>query len=333
MPVKTPNATPRRGVSRKHHSPQASGGNRGTRRRTSRGIAGRSRIAAARALHGDISSRFDAPIPAWRRPRRVAVESRYATPPRCPRTGPIRRGDRHSSSNFPALPGALVRSGRPPAIPRYGYGIAGGECFRERFVEQPFVVPIGARRVGQRESRRLRRPAGSTVRSLAHGSRPLAEKSFETRAARKFLWPGEVARHEVPVHQMPERIHVLRALVAVIDVIGVFRAALVGGDGFGAWPRPGRARARGELTHTSTEPPLRSHARARRLSEMLGMSSAGHAFRGSLRLLHSTADRPYGGLQPGPEAELLQEVLDVHLDGGLGDLEAACDELVGETLR
>ena len=66
---------------------------------------------------------------------------------------------------------------------------------------------------------------------------------------------------------------------------------------------------------------------------MFWIPSVGNQSRGSLRLLHSTADRPYRGLQPGAETELLKQVLDVHLDRGLGDLEAARDELVGEALR
>src|SRR3990172_11087824 len=48
--------------------------------------------------------------------------------------------------------------------------------------------------------------------------------------------------------------------------------------------------------------------------------------------LRSAPNGPDCGLEPGVEAELFQQILDVHLHGGVGDLEVARDQLVGESL-
>ena len=48
----------------------------------------------------------------------------------------------------------------------------------------------------------------------------------------------------------------------------------------------------------------------------------------SIALLVAAAHGPDGRLQARAEAELLQQVLDVHFDGGFGNVEVARDQLV-----
>src|ERR1043166_4184018 len=47
-------------------------------------------------------------------------------------------------------------------------------------------------------------------------------RSDTTKPKTGFALSGKVARGKVPVHHVPERVEVLRAFIATVDVIGVF---------------------------------------------------------------------------------------------------------------
>jgi hypothetical protein len=67
-------------------------------------------------------------------------------------------------------------------------------------------------------------PARTRRDSLVRGNGRRVKKTAGALAAAVFIdqrRSGHVAGHKIPVDQVPERIQVLRAGVAVIDVVGV----------------------------------------------------------------------------------------------------------------
>src|SRR5450759_421605 len=75
---------------------------------------------------------------------------------------------------------------------RYGDGIAGRECFGERFIEQPLVVPrdVGQRQLGRSDIDYSRRQTGSGVRRFfGHGTSPLGVKKGCSR--NRVAWSAQ----------------------------------------------------------------------------------------------------------------------------------------------
>ena len=79
----------------------------------------------------------------------------------------------------------------------------------------------GARRRSRRCSRALALIAASTAAIFAVAMRTGRVSRPSSRARSRVSASVHLARDEIPVHQVPERLDVLRPRVAVVDVVGV----------------------------------------------------------------------------------------------------------------